>query len=377
VGSVSDSGTVYLGYDGSGADAEWNEVISQIAILDTILTDEEIAALYQRNAPLVDTGAHDAPGLYILDGRFSLATSTTGARTRIDGSGWYAYDADGDAAFGLALEDGVAWGGFTIDKSDLVLGHNKAGSAAILWDQSEGTFDCFGDGDATKEWGIGTDGAITAGGGTVKISRDEYIQFFDDSSNEIGSIGLSAFSTGIFTSYDGMEFLYKDPASDDYGKFWVSGNEVGAKTLDDSESEALGFKIKASDFTISDNPAGGLIAALWKCDRDGDTYQRGYAAFNNRSHPDPAFVIGDACLYANGDELIGMDDAGNKTTLTPHTFDLVEPSEPLAWCYHSERAGRVVEVDMMRLARLVEELSGEQLVYIRDLTEQRIKEVAQ
>jgi hypothetical protein len=358
------STTAYIGQTVS----QLNGAICQFASLGSILTAEEVAALYHRDAPLVDTGAHDAPGLYILDGRFSLATSTTGARTRIDGSGWYAYDAGGDAAFGLALEDGVAWGGFTIDKSDLVLGHNKAGSAAILWDQSEGTFDCFGDGDATKEWGIGTDGAITAGGGTVKISRDEYIQFFDDSSNEIGSIGLGAFTTGIFTSYDGIEFLYKDPADDDYGKYWVSGNQVGAKAWDNSKSEALGFKIKASDFTISPNPDDGLIDALWKCDRDGDTYQSGYAAFGNRSHPDPAFFIGDACLYANSDELIGMDDAGNKTTLTPHTFDLVEPSEPMAWCYHSKRGGRVVEVDMMRLARLVEKLSGEQLVYIEEDT---------
>jgi hypothetical protein len=82
----------------------------------------------------------------------------------------------------------------------------------------------------------------------------------------------------------------------------------------------------------------------------------------------PSTPSGGALLYASSGELVGMDDAGNTTTLTPHNFSLIPdgPSEPLAWSYYSERNGKAVNVDMMKLARLVEELTGEQLVYIEE-----------
>lgn len=64
-------------------------------------------------------------------------------------------------------------------------------------------------------------------------------------------------------------------------------------------------------------------------------------------------------------ELRVRDEAGNVTTLSPHRFDLIPggPSEPMAWAYYSERDGHKINVDMLRLARLVEKLTGEQLVY--------------
>ena len=74
-------------------------------------------------------------------------------------------------------------------------------------------------------------------------------------------------------------------------------------------------------------------------------------------------------LYAAGAnaELTVRDELGNLTTLSPHKFDLTEPSEEMAWSYHSERDGRAVEVDMLKLARMVEKLTGEQLVHIGDV----------
>jgi hypothetical protein len=74
-------------------------------------------------------------------------------------------------------------------------------------------------------------------------------------------------------------------------------------------------------------------------------------------------------LYAQdvsgSSELRVRDEAGNVTTLSPHNFSLVPggASEELAWSYYSERAGRAVNVDMLRVVRLVEALSGETLVY--------------
>jgi hypothetical protein len=66
-------------------------------------------------------------------------------------------------------------------------------------------------------------------------------------------------------------------------------------------------------------------------------------------------------------ELKVRDEAGNITTLSPHNFSLIPsgPSEELAWSYYSEKKGKKINVDMLKLARLVESLTDEQLVYIQ------------
>ena len=65
-------------------------------------------------------------------------------------------------------------------------------------------------------------------------------------------------------------------------------------------------------------------------------------------------------------ELRVQDEAGNVTTLSPHNFSLVgDPSEPLAWSYYSENSHGRINVDMLRVVRLLEELSGETLVHVK------------
>ena len=74
-------------------------------------------------------------------------------------------------------------------------------------------------------------------------------------------------------------------------------------------------------------------------------------------------------LYAqdvsSSSELKVRDEAGNVTTLSPHNFDLIPegPSEDMAWSYYSERDGKRINVDMLKAIRLLEQLSGEQLVF--------------
>jgi hypothetical protein len=74
-------------------------------------------------------------------------------------------------------------------------------------------------------------------------------------------------------------------------------------------------------------------------------------------------------LYAedvsSSSELKVRDEAGNVTTLSPHNFELIPkgPSEDMAWSYYSERDGKRINVDMLKAIRLLEKLSGEQLVY--------------
>jgi hypothetical protein len=65
-------------------------------------------------------------------------------------------------------------------------------------------------------------------------------------------------------------------------------------------------------------------------------------------------------------ELRVRDEAGNVTTLSPHNFEGIPdgPSEDMAWAYHSEKEGRSISVDMLKAIRVLERLSGEQLVHI-------------
>jgi len=68
-------------------------------------------------------------------------------------------------------------------------------------------------------------------------------------------------------------------------------------------------------------------------------------------------------------ELKVRDEAGNITTLSPHNFTLTQPSEAGAWSHYSEYTNpetgerEAVNVDMLKLARLIEQLTGEKLVY--------------
>ena len=73
-----------------------------------------------------------------------------------------------------------------------------------------------------------------------------------------------------------------------------------------------------------------------------------------------------AQLYVVSGELIVKDGAGNATTLSPHNFGDGKPSEEMAWSYHSRRGNKSISVDMLRVVRLLEELTGEKLAHIEE-----------
>ena len=82
-----------------------------------------------------------------------------------------------------------------------------------------------------------------------------------------------------------------------------------------------------------------------------------------------SITAGQAGFYQTVGELRVYDSTGNITTISPHNFDLLPhgPSEDMAWAFYSERDGKAINVDMGRMARLVEQLSGESLVYLKDV----------
>ena len=74
-----------------------------------------------------------------------------------------------------------------------------------------------------------------------------------------------------------------------------------------------------------------------------------------------------AQLYVISGELIVKECAGNATTLSPHNFGDRKPSEDMAWSYHSKRGGKSITVDMLRVVRVLEKLTGEKLAHIEEM----------
>lgn len=68
---------------------------------------------------------------------------------------------------------------------------------------------------------------------------------------------------------------------------------------------------------------------------------------------------------AGTNELRVIDEAGNATTLSPHNFSGIPegPSEEMAWSFYSERDGKYINVDMLKLVRIIEKEYGVKLVY--------------
>tara|TARA_Y100000401_G_scaffold91449_1_gene77216 strand:+ start:1899 stop:3275 length:1377 start_codon:yes stop_codon:yes gene_type:complete len=98
------------------------------------------------------------------------------------------------------------------------------------------------------------------------------------------------------------------------------------------------------------------------------TSSAGNLVLNNGTAPAGSATNG-VVLYAedvsSSSELKVRDEAGNVTTLSPHNFDLIPegPSEDMAWSYFSERDGKRINVDMLKALRVLERISGEQLVF--------------
>lgn len=88
--------------------------------------------------------------------------------------------------------------------------------------------------------------------------------------------------------------------------------------------------------------------------------------------------VADGCVIyakdvASSSELFVCDEAGNKTQISPHNFTLIGgPSEAGAWSYFSEfidlASGKKknINVDMLKVVRALEKLTGETLVTIQD-----------
>jgi hypothetical protein len=178
-----------------------------------------------------------------------------------------------------------------------------------------------------------------------------------------GSLGIGGEPRSVFVS--GRYAYVVDAVSNDLKVIDLTGAEFSSAIVHSLEAGSLQVReslIAQGHLQVTGGAtigAGGLFS-------DGNVGIDGTLALATDIAPtsSPGNAI---LLYADGDpaELQVRDEAGNVTVLSPHNFSLAgAPSEPLAWSYYSENEdhGRI-NVDMLRYVRLVEELSGEQLVH--------------
>jgi len=94
-----------------GATQHGGFVFFEFAAFDRVLTAIEVAGMYALQRPMIDMGSLDKPGIYILDGRFRIASSTTGNRIDITADEIAGYSGAGVKQFTLQSSDGKALAG--------------------------------------------------------------------------------------------------------------------------------------------------------------------------------------------------------------------------------------------------------------------------
>jgi len=150
--------------------------------------------------------------------------------------------------------------------------------------------------------------------------------------------------------------------------------EIFAKDTSGNSPYSTAFIKSLNEQANGTLPSGSLSFGTAKYNASGGAVERmridqnGNIVIKN-TEATPSTVTDSVHLFAqdvsSSSELKVRDEAGNTTTLSPHNFSLIPngASEDMAWSYYSEKNGKKINVDMLKLARMVEELTGETLVY--------------
>lgn len=234
----SQLGVGYLAGNSTWYDA--NALIDDFVVLDRALSADEVRAIYESDAPV-----------FAETSTFTFRTPTANP-VYADNEGLWIEDTDAVAVFGVyAASATKAWGGFTLSPGDIVLGSNVTDSAAILWDQSAGTFGFYGDGDSTPQVEINTDGTLTAAGGDIILS-DERMKILSHGNGAFNMIEWSNDETYDMPGCTGFaNFQATDPfTSDDTGLFDIgmwhdADNQI---SLAFHENQATFLSKKAGDW---------------------------------------------------------------------------------------------------------------------------------
>lgn len=198
-------------------------------------------------------------------------------------------------------------------------------------------------------------GALHLGSnGTTEISDDAKIGATSGDQLEILTTSVlarighdEAIGTSRLTFFDASQD--EDITLETDGTLWLEGNSnIIMYTGSTANNVIVTGNISIDDGEVSDG--------------------RSNLTIHNGTPPSTSVANG-VILYADdvssSSELRVRDESGATTTLSPHNFSKIPdgPSEDMAWSFYSEKEGQYINVDMLKLARLVEEITGEKLVY--------------
>ena len=242
---------------------------------------------------------------------------------------------------------------------------NKTGSdddTRMIFDKSKGAFRAGRDGNGS--WNESKRGEYSVGLGyntEAKANRSVALG---------NSLTTSAYAETVLGSYN------ETFAGATIGS-WVGTDPlvtIGNGTSSSKKSTALTV-LKNGSLGIGTNTPDEMLEVA------GSILSTGIIGNTLRLKTGGASVVGEAGLYATETagvlEVVAFDNMGNESTISPHNFSLIgEPIGPMAWSYYSKNISRnmQVNVDMMKLALLVERLSGQKLVYRSDLEGNQIEQ---
>lgn len=372
IGTVAGSPTTGTLENGDGED------ITALDVAGTITAD---GLTVDGNATIGQASGADRTLSIGSVGAFHFDIDTEGATGRVY------LNATNDATAGkLHLQTADLDRLFINNNGDISFYEDTGTTPALFWDASEARL------------GIGTDTPAR----TFHVSRDltsSIVGLFESANSEAAitlkgsgttndvQVRLAANGDNLLAYAGGTERMRIDSsgnvgiggtAGDGYRLQLVGPSEagntlgmtyagVGAAAIKVNSSGALEFGLDASDGNTErmriDSDGNLLVGATAT-----PTSSAGNIVLNNGTAPTGNATNG-VILYAEdvstSSELKVRDEAGNVTTLSPHNFSLIPDgaSEEMAWAYYSERDGKKINVDMLKLARMVESLTGEKLVY--------------
>ena len=304
------------------------------------------------------------------------STGASGTRASIVGTST-SFNGDGNITFSTAPASGSNTERMRIDSSGRV-GINRTPSISNSKLEVGGADDVplinVEASGVTGGMGIGSTGLQFFHGSSAKMRIDSSGNAGIGTSDPDTLLHLS--STG---SYPTLRLERDDTAV-------ASGNYVGRIEFEHQDTDDPGV---AARIAAQASGTGGGVNLIFetgtptsitdrlKIDIDGNllvggslkpTSSAGNIVLRNGTAP-TASATDSIVLYAEdvstSSELKVRDEAGNVTTLSPHNFALIPegPSEDMAWSYYSERDGKRINVDMLKAIRVLERLSGEQLVF--------------
>jgi hypothetical protein len=175
-------------------------------VFGSILTADQVAAMHAQGKPLVDAGSTQSPGLYILDGRFAIASSTSGTRLELNSTR-------------LAIGDGVGyksgagvWTGIDTDGAAKLFVGSSSGTnldydGSSLWLRANSSNYMKASGSQLEFYGGGVCRILIDNSGNVIVGRG------DAERVQIATTGVSLYSGGNRTGWwqtEGDFFLGSD-----------------------------------------------------------------------------------------------------------------------------------------------------------------------